>query len=134
MDGAAIGTLAGAGSGKPRVFWAIFTCGVTTGILDLAHAILVYSPDRLILVPQTIASGPLSAKAHRGGAETAAYGVLLHLVIAIGAAAVYYSASRKMPIMLDRAVLCGIVYGALVYIFMHTTWCPSRQRHVVPRQ
>ncbi|HKV25353.1 MAG TPA: hypothetical protein VJN93_12235 [Candidatus Acidoferrum sp.] len=124
MDGTAIENIASVITAKPRVFWAIFTGGVITGVLDLAYAILVYSPKRPILVPQTIASGLLGAKAYRGGAETAALGVLLHFVIAIGAAAVYYLASRKITLMLDHAVLCGMVFGALVYLFMHTFVVP----------
>lgn len=58
----------------PRPFLAILVGGGIVGALDLLYAILVYSPQRPILVPQAIASGVLGVKSYRGGAETAALG------------------------------------------------------------
>ncbi len=89
------------------------------GALDLAYAILVYSPHKPIAIPQTIASGILGVKAYYGGVETAALGVALHFTIALVAAAVYYLARRLIEFLLERPVLSGIVYGALVYLVMH---------------
>lgn len=103
----------------PRPFLAITVGGLVVGVLDLAYAILVYSPHQPILVPQTIASGVLGSQSYKGGVPAAALGVLCHFIIAFGAATVYYLASRKLKILVDRAVLMGIVYGALVYFFMH---------------
>jgi uncharacterized membrane protein YagU involved in acid resistance len=94
------------------------------GMLDLAYAIVVYSPHHPILVPQTIASGILGIKSYEGGAPTAALGVVLHFVIAFGAATVYYLASRKLTFLVRRAVLSGLIYGALVYLFMHLAVLP----------
>jgi uncharacterized membrane protein YagU involved in acid resistance len=93
-------------------------------MLDLLYAILVYSPRKPILIPQTIASGLLGMKSYSGGAYSAALGVILHFIIALGAAAVYYAASRKVEILVHRAVLLGIIYGALVYLFMHLIVLP----------
>jgi len=104
---------------ESRPFPAIVVGGVIVGVLDLIYAIVVYSPTRPIRIPQTIASGVLGAQSYRGGAQTAALGVLLHFVIALGAATVYYLASRKLPFLVERAVLLGLIYGALVYLFMH---------------
>jgi uncharacterized membrane protein YagU involved in acid resistance len=73
---------------------------------------------------QTIASGILGAQSFRGGARTAALGVVLHFVIALGAATVYYLASRKLEILVSRAVACGLIFGALVYLFMHFVVLP----------
>jgi uncharacterized membrane protein YagU involved in acid resistance len=108
----------------PRPFQAIAWGGLIVGVLDLLYAILVYSPKRPILVPQTIASGVLGVKSYSGGAYTAALGVLLHFVIAFGAAAVYYLVSRKFPFLVHRAILSGLIYGALVYFFMHLIVLP----------
>ncbi|MGC1088812.1 MAG: hypothetical protein WA894_10285, partial [Candidatus Acidiferrum sp.] len=119
-----IGAAAAALSGKPRAIPAIVVGGVIVGVLDLVYAILVYSPKKPILVAQTIASGVLGAKAYDGGARAAALGVVLHFVIALGAATVYYLASRKLPFLIERAVICGLVYGALVYLFMHWVVLP----------
>ena len=98
--------------------------GLIVGALDLAYAILVYSPHKPILVPQTIASGVLGMKSYDGGAVTATLGVLLHFVIAFGAATVYYMASRKLAILVARPVPLGLVYGGLVYAFMHLVVVP----------
>jgi uncharacterized membrane protein YagU involved in acid resistance len=109
---------------RPRPFLAITVGGLIVGVLDLAYAIVVYSPRKPMLIPQTIASGLLGMKSYSGGMETAALGVFLHFVIAFGAATVYYLASRKLPFMVSRAVLSGLVYGASVYAFMHIVVLP----------
>jgi uncharacterized membrane protein YagU involved in acid resistance len=98
--------------------------GFIVGLLDLAYAVIVYSPHRPILVPQTIASGVLGMKSYGGGIATAALGIFLHFVIALGAATVYYLASRKLPFLVRRAFMSGIIFGALVYFFMHFVVLP----------
>lgn len=107
-----------------RPFPAIFVGGLIVGAIDLLYAIVVYTPHKPILVPQTIASGILGAKSYSGGAQTAVLGVLLHFVIALGAAMVYYLASRRFEILINRAVVLGLLYGALVYLFMHLVVVP----------
>jgi len=87
--------------------------------VDLVYAILGYSPQKPIRIAQTIASGILGVNSYNGGTRTAALGVVLQFVIALGAATVYYPASRKLPFLVSRALLYGIIYGALVYLFMH---------------
>jgi hypothetical protein len=111
-------------SATPRSFHAILVGGLIVGVLDLLYAILVYSPQKPILVPQTIASGLLGTKSYSDGAPSAALGVALHFIIALGAATVYYFASRKFELLIDRAVLMGLIYGALVYLFMHLIVLP----------
>jgi hypothetical protein len=111
-------------SPAPRPVAAILVGGLTVGVLDLVYAILVYSPNKPILVPQAIASGVFGMKSYGGGALTATLGVLFHFVIAFGAATVYYLASRKLPILVQRAVPLGLVYGGLVYLFMHIVVVP----------
>jgi hypothetical protein len=103
---------------------AILVGGLIVGALDLAYAIAVYSPRRPILIPQTIASGLLGRASYGGGMATAALGVVLHFVIALGAATVYYLASRKLKLLVRHAVPCGMVFGALVYLFMHWVVLP----------
>ena len=107
-----------------RPYAAILVGGLIVGVLDLAYAIVVYSPHKPMLIPQFIASGILGSKAFAGGIQTAAFGVILHFFIALSAAAVYYLASRKLPFLVSRAVVCGLIYGALVYGFMHIVVVP----------
>jgi hypothetical protein len=108
----------------PRPFPAIVVGGLIAGMLDLAYAIAVYSPQEPVLIPQFIASGILGPKALNGGSQTAVLGVVLHFVIALGAASIYYLASRKSTLLVRRAYFCGLIYGALVYLFMHTIVLP----------
>lgn len=124
MTDAVSGAMAVPLSVAPRPFPAIFVGGLIVGVIDLLYAIVVYTPHKPILVPQTIASGVLGAKSYSGGPQSAALGVLLHFVIALGAATVYYLASRKLGILIQRAVLFGLLYGALVYLFMHLVVVP----------
>lgn len=103
----------------PRPLPAIFVGGVIVGVLDLLYAIVVYTPEHPILIPQTIAGGVLGLSSYDGGTRTAILGTFLHFVIAIGAATVYYLASRKLPFLTSHAVVSGMIFGALVYVFMH---------------
>ena len=73
------------------------------------------TPIRLF---QGIASGLLGRSAFQGGAGTAVLGVLLHFTVALGAATVYYVASRRLPVLIEHALICGIAYGAAVHLFM----------------
>ena len=115
----------GATTQQPRPIPAIFVGGLIAGVLDLLYAILVYSPKQPILIPQTIASGIVGTnRGYEGGMQTAALGVFLHFLIAIVAAAVYYLASRGIPFLNRRAVICGLIYGAIVYEFMHVVVLP----------
>ncbi len=109
---------------KSQPFLAIFVGGFIVGVIDLVYAIVVYSPRKPILVPQTIASGLLGRQSYSGGWKTAALGVVLHFVIAFGAATVFYLASRKLRFLVERPFLYGLIYGALVYAFMHIVVLP----------
>jgi uncharacterized membrane protein YagU involved in acid resistance len=104
---------------RPRPFPAIFVGGLIVGVLDLIYAVVVYSPKNPILIAQAIASGIFGRDSYHMGNRSAAIGVVLHFVIALTAATVYYLASRRFPVLVSRAVLCGLIYGALVYLFMN---------------
>jgi hypothetical protein len=67
---------------------------------------------------QGIASGLLGAPAFQGGLATALLGLLCHFVIAFGAAAVYFAASRAITFLVQNAVVSGVLYGVAVYFFM----------------
>jgi len=103
---------------------AIAIGGAVVGALDLTYAIVVYSPRRPILVPQAIAAGVLGRASFADGARSAVLGVILHFVIALGAATVYYLASRKWRFLVDRPVVSGMVFGACVYVVMHYVVIP----------
>lgn len=90
------------------------------GVLDLsATGILMASQgnpfERLL---QFIASGALGTSAFKGGKKTAAIGLSLHFLIAVVAATFYFGISRGLPIILNRPVLFGVLYGITVHLVM----------------
>jgi hypothetical protein len=106
---------------------AILAGGLLMGALDIADAIIFWwlyrdAPPARIL--QSVASGLLGAKAYEGGAATAALGLVLHFVIATTIAAVYVAGSRKLPVLVERAALCGMAYGLAVYGVMNYVVLP----------
>lgn len=113
-------------STEARPYQAILWGGLAAGVLDIAAAFLQAaqrgrSPVRVL---HAIASGLLGADAFQGGTPTAALGAVLHFVIAFGAAAVYVAASRKLRVLVERHVLCGLLYGIAVYWFMNLVVLP----------
>jgi len=58
------------------------------------------------------------------GWTSAAIGLLCHFTVAFGAATVYYVASRKLRVLVQRPVLCGLIYGELVFLFMYFVVIP----------
>ena len=109
---------------KPRALPAIVVGGLIAGVLDLTYAILVYSPKNPIRVPQAIATGLLGPDSFNRGLGSAALGVACHFMIALGAATVFYLASRKRPFLIGHPVVAGMIFGALVYLFMHLVVIP----------
>jgi hypothetical protein len=75
-------------------------------------------------VLQAIASGLLGADSFQGGFATAALGLVLHFFIATTATAVYYAASRKLKVLVDQAIICGLAYGIPVYLVMNLIVLP----------
>jgi hypothetical protein len=105
---------------------AVLWAGMICGILDIISVLLLYgikggSPVRLL---QGIAGGLLGARAFQGGIPIAALGLALHFVIALGAATVFYLASRELPILIERAILFGVLYGIAVFVVMNFVVLP----------
>lgn len=100
---------------------AIVMAGLTCGVLDITAALLVYGYLGLKPLPllQGIAGGVLGPRAFDGGLTTALLGLILHFVIAFGAATVFCLASRGLRFLVKHAVLSGVLYGVVVYFFMN---------------
>ena len=111
---------------NPKASLAILWAGLTCGILDITAAIVVYGsfglrPVRLL---QGIAAGLLGARAFEGGLGTALLGLFCHFLIAFGAAAVYFAASRQFSFLIKQAFFFGPLYGIAVYFFMNRIVVP----------
>lgn len=72
----------------------------------------------------SILPGEFLGRPMQMGWRSAALGLLLHFTIAFTAAAVYYLGSRALRVLVDRAVLFGLLYGELVFLFMHFVVLP----------
>lgn len=109
-----------------RPFAAIFWGGLLAGIFDITQAFIGFGllgakPFRIL---QHIAGGVFGARSMQMGWTSAALGLIFHFTIAFTAAAVYYLASRMVRVMVQHAVLCGMLYGELVFLFMYFVVLP----------
>ena len=101
--------------------------GLIVGTLDISYAIAFWwlrngvPPSRIF---QSVAAGVLGPAALRGGARSALLGAFLHYFIAIAVVVVYWIVSRFAPVLIQRPVLCGAVYGVFVYVFMNYVVIP----------
>jgi len=112
--------------GKPTVYLAILWGGLAVGALDITAAFINggirgRSP---MWVLQSVASGLLGAESYKGGLRSAAYGTVLHFFIAFVVCVVYVTAGLKLRVLVDRPIICGIIYGIAVYFFMYLIVLP----------
>lgn len=102
--------------------------GLVVGVLDITYAITFWwlrsgvAPGRIF---QSVAAGLLGREAARaGGLRTILLGAALHFFIAFVIVLVYASASRLMPMLIRRPILCGTIYGILVFAVMNYVVVP----------
>jgi hypothetical protein len=117
---------------------AILLGGLIAGTLDITYAI-TYSawrgtaPTTLL---QFVASGLLGQDSFQGGATTAALGLLLHYLMMLVIAAIFYGASRQLTFLVRKPLLWGPVYGFCVYWVMNLVvmqWSATPNKwHFVP--
>ncbi len=100
--------------------------GSCAGVLDFIGACLSNASRGVtpLRIAQSVASGLLGARAFQGGYRTAALGVVLHFVIALGAATVFNFASLKWRWLIEHAWLSGVLYGICVFWFMQLVVLP----------
>ncbi len=112
---------------RPRAFDTILYGGLVVGVLDGLFALTFYGlilglkPLRIF---QSITAGLLGKAAYEGGVPTFLLGLLLHFFVAACIAAVYYAASLKLPVLIQHAVVCGLIYGLLAYLGMNYVIIP----------
>jgi uncharacterized membrane protein YagU involved in acid resistance len=100
--------------------------GLVVGSLDITYAILFWSfrgvtPTRVF---QSVAAGVLGRDSFNLGMKSALLGAALHYFIAFSIVIVYYIASKWLPLLIEHAVICGIIYGIGVYIVMNYVVIP----------
>ncbi len=73
---------------------------------------------------QHIAGGILGTRSSDMGRTSALIGLACHFAIALTAAGFYYLASRKLRLLLEHPLICGLLYGELVFLFMYFVVLP----------
>jgi hypothetical protein len=118
---------AGASAAGPARAWTtILYAGLIAGMTDITSAIINggLHGRSFVWVLQSVAGGLLGRNTFQGGLRTAALGLALHFLIATTWAAVYYAASLRLPLLTRQAVVCGLLYGVVVYLYMYTVVLP----------
>jgi hypothetical protein len=101
--------------------------GLVVGVIDMLDAFAFsylrggVAPTRVL---QAIASGLIGRSAFDGGTTTAVLGLAIHFCIATTVAAAYVVASRRFRVLIDHAVIAGLVYGVGVYGVMQYVVLP----------
>lgn len=106
---------------------AILWGGLVAGSMDITAAIVIYGLMRgttAARILQSVASGWLGMASYDGGLQTAALGLFFQYLIATTAAAVYFVITRFLPILVRYYLLCGPLYGIVVYFFMSRVVVP----------
>jgi len=114
---------------------AILYGTLVAGTLDITDASVVSlvkgsTPARML---RSVASGLLGRASFDGGLATAALGLLLHFFIAFSVVSTYYVASRRLRVLARHPLICGPIYGLLVYLVMYRVVIPLSAIGVTPR-
>ena len=111
---------------RSRAVRAIVWGGLLAGVGDITFAFVASGLGGVgpVRVLQSVASGLLGAAARDGGLATAALGAVLHFLIAFIWATVFWLASRKLKFMVQHPIVCGLIYGHVVYFFMYFVVLP----------
>jgi hypothetical protein len=113
---------------------AILWAWLVAGCLDISSAFVIYrcygvAPTKGL---QGIAAALIGRKAaYGGGLETAALGLGLHFFIMLCVVLIFFVASRFLPVLTQKPVLSGIIYGPIVYLIMY--WGVVQVSRIGPR-
>ena len=113
---------------RNRTVSSLLAGALVVGTLDIVYAIAFWkiragtSPMRIF---QSVAAGVLGpASARAGGIRTALLGAALHYGISLAIVVVYWLAAKRVRILMERPILCGAIYGLLVYGVMNYVVVP----------
>lgn len=93
---------------------------LAVAVLDIVEPIIFYGLRGVppIRIFQSVASGLLGREAYAAGVPSALLGGALHMFIASAVVLVYWMASRRLAVLTQRPLLCGVLYGLAVYAVM----------------
>ncbi len=105
---------------------AILWITLVAGTLDISENI-IFNAFRHVtpyMIFQYIASGLVGMKSFDAGIASVALGVAIHYAIALAWTVIFFVASRRLEILVRRPVICGLVYGGVVYMIMNFVVLP----------
>jgi hypothetical protein len=113
---------------------AILYGTLVVGVLDALDAVMFFGLRgvRPIRIFQSIAAGLLGRAAFQGGLATAVLGACLHFFIAFVVVLTFYLASQRAPVLTRYAVVCGLLYGLVVYVVMNFVVVPLSAASAAP--
>lgn len=108
------------------ILWALLIGGSIAATLDILFAIsfAAYNGTAPVELLQTVASGALGKAAFDGGMPVAALGLLLHFLLSYAWAGVFLLAAMRMPSLVRRPLIYGIVFGIVVFLSMRLVVLP----------
>ena len=116
---------------EPRsVVVAAVLGGIVAGTIDIGAACLI-NQRGIAFILHSIAGGLLANRSFQGGATTAWLGLLLQELMGILIAAIFDNASRALPALRRRWLLCGLAYGVVIFWVMNYIVVPLSAWHVV---
>ena len=110
---------------------AILWGTLIAGTLDITSAIVLWGfrgapPTRIL---QSVASGWLGRDSYSGGMPTAALGLLSHFLIMSAIVTTYVIVSSRLTALKDHPILCGALYGVIVFFVMSCIVVPLSAAH-----
>lgn len=117
-------TISNPPGGRPAIklidaAWITLFASIAAGSIDLVYA-SSFAREGVTMagVLKSIASGLLGAEAFKGGASVAVLGALCHYGILWIAGAIFVLAGRFWPIVFQRPLVSGAVFGVGVFVVM----------------
>lgn len=105
---------------------AILVGGSIAGALDILFAIshaAIFGRTPVWLL-QTVATGLLGEGSYAGGWPAAALGLAGHLAMSYGWAALFVAVASRVPRLLERPVVSGLLFGLMVFLAMRLVVLP----------
>jgi uncharacterized membrane protein YagU involved in acid resistance len=93
---------------------------IIAGIADISGVLAYWYPFGVMLdiILRSIATAVLGPPANTGGVTAAAIGLGLHFLVTIVFVIGYVLVAARVPLLKQRPVLFGLLYGLLAYVIM----------------
>lgn len=98
--------------------------GLAAGLADILAAFVIYRPATPVQVLTTVGSGLIGPGIWKMGALGPVIGAASHFAISIILAALFLVGARFAPVLVQRPLWSGVVYGTFVFGIMNAIVVP----------